>query len=110
MANGIADQLSQLENPSTAANMINGQSYAGFYSSIASNAGSLQANAAQTLQAQTNTLTQAQSARAQVSGVSLDAQAAALLEFQDAYQASAQALSTIKNAISYLMTTMQSIQ
>ena len=110
VANGIADQLSQLENPSTAANMINGQSYAGFYSSIASNAGSLQASAAQTLQTQTNTLTQAQSARAQVSGVSLNAQAAALLEFQDAYQASAQALSTIKNAISYLMQTMQSIQ
>ncbi len=110
VANGIADKLAQLENSTGAADMINGQSYSTFYSSLASNVGSLQVNAAQTLEAQTNTLTQAQTSRAQVSGVSLNAQAAALLQFQDAYQASAQALSTIKNTISYLMQAFQSIQ
>ncbi len=110
VANGIADQLSQLQSPTTAADMLSGLSYTDFYSAIASNVGALQASASQTQQTQTQVLTQAQSARGQLSGVSLNEQAAALLQFQDAYQASAQALSTIDKTLQYLMTTEQSLQ
>ena len=90
VANGIADGLSQLQNPTKPADMLNGMSYTDFYSSIASNIGMLQSSAAQSEQTQTQVLTQAQSARSQLSGVSLNEQAAQLLQFQNAYQASAQ--------------------
>jgi len=110
VANGIADQLSQLQSPTSAADMLSGLSYTGFYSAIASDVGALKASASQTQQTQTQVLTQAQSARGQLSGVSLNEQAAALLQFQNAYQASAQALSTIEKTMQYLMTTFQSLQ
>jgi flagellar hook-associated protein 1 FlgK len=107
VANGIANKLSQLQNSGS---MANGMSFTDFYSSIASNVGTLESNASQTQTTQTQVLTQAQSARSQTSGVSLNDQAAELLQFQDAYQASAQALSTINNTIQYLMQTVQSLQ
>ena len=55
-----------------------------------------QVNTAQTAQAAVNT--QAQAAVSSVSGVNLDSEAASLLEWQQAYQASAQAL-TIANSL-----------
>ncbi len=110
VANGIADKLAQLQSPSDPLDMLSGFSYTDFYSGIASNVGTLESSASQTQQTQTQVLTQAQSARSQVSGVSLNDQAAALIQFQDAYQASAQALSTIDKTIQYLMTTVQSLQ
>jgi flagellar hook-associated protein 1 FlgK len=110
VANGIADELAQLQNPTNAADMINGQSYTDYYSSIAGQVGALASAANQAQTAQTQTLTQAQNARGQISGVSLNAQAAALLQYQNAYQASAQAFSTIRNTLAYLLQTMQSLQ
>jgi flagellar hook-associated protein 1 len=109
IANGIADQLSQLASPTGSADMVNGMSYTDFYSSIASNIGTLASSASQTQQTQTQVLTQAQSARSQISGVSLNEQAADLLQFQDAYQAAAQVLSSINTTIQYLLTTVQSL-
>ncbi|HEY7211870.1 MAG TPA: flagellar hook-associated protein FlgK [Bryobacteraceae bacterium] len=109
VANGIADKLAQLQHPTSAADMINGQSYTDFYSTIASTVGNLASGAAQTQTSQTQLLAQAQNARGQLSGVSLNAQAAALLQYQNAYQASAQAFSTIRNTISYLLQTFQSL-
>ncbi len=107
VANGIANKLSQLQNNGP---MANGMTFTDFYSSIASTLGTLESNASQTQQTQTQVLTQAQSARSQLSGVSLNDQAAALLQFQDAYQASAQVVSTISSTIQYLMQTVQSLQ
>jgi flagellar hook-associated protein 1 FlgK len=109
VANGIVDKLAQLQNPTNAADMLNGMSYTDFYSTIASNIGTLQSSAAQYEQTQTQVLTQAQSARSQLSGVSLNEQAAQLLQFQNAYQASAQALSSINSTIQFLMQAMQSL-
>ncbi len=107
VANGVASKLAQLQNSSA---MANGMTFTDFYSSIASNVGTLESNASQAQQTQAQVLTQAQSARSQVSGVSLNDQAADLLQFQDAYQASAQVLSTINQTIQYLMQTVQSLQ
>ncbi len=110
VANGVADQLAQLQNPASAADMVNGLSYTDFYSSVASNVGSLAAQASQAQSTQTQVLTQAQNARAQLTGVSLNDQAAALVQFQSAYQASAEVLTTIDHTIQYLMTSVQSLQ
>ena len=88
---------------------VNGANYTDFYSSMTANIGALQSAAAQSQTTQTQVLTQAQSARAQVSGVSLNDQAAKLLQFQAGYQAASQALATVKQTIQYLMQMMQSV-
>ncbi len=47
--------------------------------------------------------------RAQVSGVSLNDQAAQLLQFQQAYQASSQLIQVISSTMQYFMQAMQQI-
>jgi flagellar hook-associated protein 1 len=106
-ANGIASQLAGLSTAGTVAG--SGLTFSGFYSSIAAGIGSQEANATAAQTAQTQVLTQAQSLRAQVSGVSLNEQATTLLQFQQAYQASAQVISTINNITQSLLTTFQSM-
>jgi flagellar hook-associated protein 1 FlgK len=106
VANGIATKISQLQSSGA---MTNGMTFTDFYSSLASSIGTLKSSASQTQQTQTQVLAQAQSARSQVSGVSLNEQAAELLQFQNEYQASAQVLSTINKTIEYLMQTVQSL-
>ena len=107
VANGTADQLAQLATPQTAADMVNGMSYTDYYSSIASDVGGQAASAATAETTQTQLLTQAQNMRSQVSGVSLNDQAAKLLQFQQAYEASAQMVSVINQTMSSFMTAMQ---
>ena len=109
VANGVADKLAQLQNPTDPADLVNGFSYTDFYSSIASNVGSLASSASQAQTAETQLLTQAQNARSQSSGVSLNDQAADLLQFQQAYQASAQVITTINSTIQSLFTALQSV-
>ncbi len=109
VANGIASQLAQLSSPPGTAGMVNGMSYTDYYSSIASGIGQQESAASSAQQSQTGLLAQAQSMRDQVSGVSLNDQAASLLQFQQAYEASAQTISVINTTSQYLMTTMQSI-
>ncbi|MBV8810438.1 MAG: flagellar hook-associated protein FlgK [Acidobacteriaceae bacterium] len=110
LANGIASELAQLANPQNAADMINGQSYTDFYGSIATGVGNQASSASSAQQLQSQLLAQAQNMRAQISGVSLNEQAALLLQFQEAYQASAQVISVIKNTNQYFMQTMQQLQ
>ena len=109
VANGIAKHLSQLQNPSAPADLISGSSYTDFYSITAAGIGALKSSASQTQTAQTAVLSQAQSTRSQLSGVSLNEQAATLLQFQQAYQASAQALAAINSTLQQLMQSLQSI-
>jgi flagellar hook-associated protein 1 FlgK len=107
VANGIANQLAQLGN--TAVTALGGVSSTDFYSNVASNIGSLASSASTTQQTETSVLTQAQSLRSQLSGVSLNEQAANLLQFQQTYQAAAEAISQIGNTLQYFMTAMQQI-
>jgi flagellar hook-associated protein 1 len=108
-ANGIASALAGLATSQNALYQINGLTYTDFYSSIASGIGT-QASAASTAQtSQTQLLTQAQNVRAQVSGVSLNDQAAALLQYQESYQASAQVISTIDQITQSLLNSLQSV-
>jgi flagellar hook-associated protein 1 FlgK len=110
VANGIASDLAQLANPQNSADMIGGQSYTNYYAGIASDIGNQAAAASSAQQLQAQSLSQAQNMRAQISGVSLNQQAAQLLQFQDAYQAAAQVISVINSTNQYFMTAMQQIQ
>ena len=109
VANGVASELAQLANPSATADMLSGMSYTSFYSSIAANVGTLAASASTAQQTQTQVLTQAQNLRAQASGISLNDQAALLLQYQQSYQASAQAISTISSTIKTFLQDMQQV-
>jgi flagellar hook-associated protein 1 FlgK len=87
--------------------MINGLSYSGFYSSIAADIGTQASNASDAQSTQTDLLNQAESLRTQVSGVSLDEQAAQLLQFQQAYQASSKMISVVNEMMQTLMDMVQ---
>ncbi len=89
--------------------MIAGQSYTDFYGSMATGIG-LQASTASTAQStQSSLLAQAQSLRSQVSGVSLNDQAANLLQFQQTYEAAAQLITVINTTTQYLMNTVANL-
>jgi len=94
VANGIPLDLSELASSAQAA--LGSASFTTYYGNTAAGVGS-QLNTAtnnQTLTAQT--LAQAQSTRQSISGVSLDAEAANLMQFQEGYQAIAKAVSTLQ--------------
>ncbi|NCA70291.1 MAG: flagellar hook-associated protein FlgK [Sphingobacteriia bacterium] len=77
--------------------------YAELVSSIGSRARSAQANA----QAQESLLTQARMSRDQISGVNLDEEAANLLRYQSAYQASARIISIAQRLLDELLSVMR---
>ncbi len=93
-ANGNANQLASL---ATASGQIGGQSFVSFFSGIAAGAGQENATAQSNATLQQQVVSQTQSQRDQISGVSLDAQAASLLEFQRAYQSVARVLTVINS-------------
>jgi len=106
-ANGVASQLAALATSHNAADQINGLNYTDFYSGMVSGIGQQAASASAANEAQTQLLTQAQNLRAQVSGVSLNDQAALLMQFQQGYQAAAQMITVINNITQALLAMMQ---
>jgi flagellar hook-associated protein 1 FlgK len=97
--NGNASALAALANPAAGAQgTVNGMSFTQYFASIAANVGQENSTATTNQQAQQQVTTQAQSLRDSISGVSLDAQAALLLQFQRAYQSVARVL-TIVNSL-----------
>lgn len=96
-ANGNANLLASLANPSNAQGQINGQDFTSFFAGIAATAGQENSTATSNQTLQQQVVTNTQSLRNQVSGVSLDGQASAVLQFQRAYQAVAQVLTIINN-------------
>ena len=108
VANGTADHLARLATPQAAADMVNGMSYMDYYGSIATGIGGQASSAAVAETAQTQLLTQAQNMRSQVSGVSLNDQAAKLLQFQQAYEAASHMVAVISQTLQSFMTAMQS--
>ncbi|HMJ61255.1 MAG TPA: flagellar hook-associated protein FlgK, partial [Bryobacteraceae bacterium] len=108
-ANGVASVLAGLTNSHNAADQIGGVNYTDFYSNIASQVGQQAAGASSASAAETQILAQAQNLRAQVSGVSLNDQAASLMQFQQGYQAAAQMISVINRITQSLLQMMQGI-
>ncbi len=109
IANGIASQLAALSSSNNQADMVDGQSYTDFYGSIATQIGNEAGTASGTQSTQSDLLAQAQNLRAQVSGVSLNDQAAHLMQFQQSYEAAAQMISVINTTTQYLMNSLSTL-
>jgi flagellar hook-associated protein 1 FlgK len=90
-ANGNANALAALGSAAS----IDGASFTQFYGQMASNIGQENSTASANETTQTQVVSQATSLRDSVSGVSLNDQAAQVMEFQQAYQAGAEVLSVL---------------
>jgi flagellar hook-associated protein 1 FlgK len=104
-ANGNANALAALADPGSST--LQGTSLPQFFAQIAAAAGQESQTATANQQTQQQVAAQAESLRDQVSGVSLDAQAVSILQFQRAYQAAAQVLTVLD---SIAQTTLNLIQ
>jgi flagellar hook-associated protein 1 FlgK len=109
-ANGIADQLAQLSTNGTVAANGTSMTFTDFYSAIAAAIGNQESSASAAQQTQSQLLSQAQSARSQLEGVSLNQQAALLEQFQQGYEAASEMISVVNNTTQYLMQTMEQLQ
>jgi len=95
VSNGIPLALSQLANPSSAADQIGGASYTQFYGELASRAGSEWNEANGRLAVQQSAVAQTKNLRQQMAGVSLDEEATILIQFQRAYEANSRLISVL---------------
>ena len=96
-SNGNALALASLANASQTG--LGGLSLTGFFSQIAANAGQESQTATTNKTAQEQAAAYARSLRDQMSGVSLDAEAVRLIEFQRGYQAAARVLSVLSDLV-----------
>ncbi len=97
--NGNAIALTQMANSP----QINGFSFTQFYGNLGSQVGNDVAGATESQTQAQDQLTQAQAERTQVSGVSLNDEAAKLLQFQQAYQAVGKLVGVLDTMITTLM-------
>jgi flagellar hook-associated protein 1 len=88
-------------------NLIDGGTFSRFYGTVAARVGRQKASADQDQQLHQQLLTQAQGVREQTSGVSLDEEATRLIQFQRAYQASAQLLSVLNQLTGTVINMLQ---
>ncbi|MBZ5725987.1 MAG: flagellar hook-associated protein FlgK [Acidobacteriia bacterium] len=95
VSNGIPLALSRLASPVDDADRINGASYNEFYGGIAASVGGKLADANNQLAVQQSALAQAKNMRQQMSGVSLDEEAAILIQFQRAYEANSKLITIL---------------
>lgn len=101
--NGIAMQLAGLPNSSNAADQINGKSYPDFFAAVTTRIGNLTADAADGVTTTEDALLQARNIRQEISGVSLDEEAAAMVQFQRSYQANARMIQAVSEMTSTLI-------
>ena len=103
VGNGAALELANLGNSNAPADQINGQTILGYAASIATQVGQ-QASDAQTGEnLHTQLLAQAQAMQTQISGVSLDATAAQVLELQQGYDAAGKMVTVIDSLSTTLL-------
>jgi flagellar hook-associated protein 1 len=103
-SNGNAEAMYALNNES----IISGQTPTDYYSGIVFNVGNDAANASAEQTASSQILGQLNDQRSSVSGVSLDEEAANMVQYQDAYSASAQVITTI-NDMMYTVVNMDTL-
>ncbi|WP_321470708.1 flagellar hook-associated protein FlgK [uncultured Paludibaculum sp.] len=89
VVNGTALKLAALRDSGAAADQIDGQTYGQYLAGITSSIGFQADNASDRADSAADAVVQARSLREQISGVSLDEEAAKVLELQRAYQANA---------------------
>ena len=83
--------------------LVNGQTPTDYYANLIDQIGSDAANATAEQQASSQTLQQLQNQQGAVSGVSLDEEAANLINYQRAYEAAARVVSVVDEMTSSLM-------
>ncbi|MGB2606631.1 MAG: flagellar hook-associated protein FlgK, partial [Candidatus Sulfotelmatobacter sp.] len=103
-SNGNAEALYALNSQS----VISGQNPTDYYSGIVFNVGNATSNASAEQNASSLILQQLNDQRSSVSGVSLDEEAANMVQYQDAYAASAQVITTI-NDMMYTVVNMATL-
>ena len=97
-SNGVANELADITNPTNPSDLMsNGMNFSAFYGQMSAKAGADASNSTANLQIQQDLATQAQNQRDQVSGVSINDQAAQLLNLQQAYQATARVITILNN-------------
>lgn len=109
-SNGLKDTSNALAMASLSnTGVLNGgtQSIVAAYSQLTTTIGTAGSQAASNLTTQTSLYNQAVSAQQSVSGVNLDEEAANLVNYQQAYQASAQVISTAQTIFASLLTAIQ---
>ena len=99
VSNGIPLALTGLENPTSAADEINGESYTAVFGDLATQAGNLVNSATEEQSVAQSALTQAQSLLKQDSGVDLNTQAALLVEYQRSYEANAEMVTVLNQLL-----------
>lgn len=97
--NGNAIAMTQLANSA----LVNGFTFTQYYGNLGSTIGNDVAGATQDQQQAQDQLTQAETERTQVSGVSLNDEAAKLLQFQQAYQAVGKLVGVLDSLTTTLM-------
>lgn len=105
-SNGIANELADLGNAGTTEGNIDGMNLVQFMAQISSDVGQENQTATTNQTTQQQVAAQATTLRDQVSGVSLDAQAIDVLQFQRAYQATAQVLTVLNDVLDSTMNMM----
>lgn len=105
--NGVSDNrnalgLSNLQQESS----LNGGNYQDLYSSLVERVGTRTATSRITVEANKAVLDSTSSAKSSVSGVNLDEEAAKLVQFQQAYQASAQLIKTSQTLFDTLLSSI----
>jgi flagellar hook-associated protein 1 len=101
--NGIALKLSALASSPGTIGTANQITYTDYLASVAANLGTEIFRADTSNQKQAQLLAQAKSLRSDVSGVSLDEEAAQLMAFQQSYQATAQVFQVVNQVLDTLM-------
>lgn len=102
--NGNANALAAL---STATATVGGMGLTQYFAQIAAAVGQDNQSATDNQQTQQQVVSQAESLRDQISGVSLDAQAVDVMQYQRAYQATAQLLTVLDNLAQTLLNLVQ---
>ncbi len=97
VSNGAALQLAGLGNSTNPADLISGQTMLQFLSSMATQAGQSASDAQTGSNLHAQLLAQSRSLQTQVSGISLDAEAAQVLQLQQGYQAASKMVSVINS-------------
>jgi len=97
VGNGIPLKLANLSTPQSAADEIDNVSYTQYFGNIAASLGAVISDAQSNQSTQQQLVTQAQDLRQQTSGVSLDAEAIKVLEFQRSYQAVSKMVTILDN-------------
>jgi flagellar hook-associated protein 1 FlgK len=103
VSNGAALQLAGLGSSTNPADQISGQTILQFLSDMAAQAGQGAADAQDGNNLHTQLLAQSRSLQTQVSGISLDAEAAQVLQLQQGYQAAGKMVSVINTLADTLL-------